>query len=200
MSAEQHPSGQKTITLAIWHLGPGTGGDPVLAQVVVSDYFLGRLAAMLAHRFPLRGEVGAEDVANSALRVVIEGSLEGFYSDFDDRDAFWDLLATVAVRKALNCLRKGRRVKHGGGATFDARGLEQASDPRPGPEWAALVKEEYERLVVRLPDDLRQVAEWKARDGLTNRAIAAKLGCSEEAVRLKVKHIRSLWKGEQSDE
>ena len=61
------------------------------------------------------------------------------------------------------------------------------------PEFAALVADEYRRLLDCLGDEkLRAVAVWKM-EGETNAAIAARLGLVESTIERKLKRIRHLW-------
>src|SRR3954454_15164549 len=90
------------ITQEIRNLCPDAKEDQGQAQVRVSDYFFDRLVTVLTRKFQLRGEAGAEDIANSVLRIAIHGIQQGHYQDFNCREDLWAFLMTVAVRKALN--------------------------------------------------------------------------------------------------
>lgn len=61
------------------------------------------------------------------------------------------------------------------------------------PEIALEAAEECERLYLLLPDEsLRTVVTFKL-EGMTNREIAQKLGCTETTVERKLARIRSFW-------
>ena len=61
------------------------------------------------------------------------------------------------------------------------------------PELAALMADEYRRLLDCLGDEkLRSVAAWRMEDQ-TNAAIAARLGCVVSTVERKLQRIRELW-------
>ena len=76
---------------------------------------------------------------------------------------------------------------------YQARGLDQVPGAEPTPEFAAMVAEQYQRLLDSLGDEaLRSIAVWKM-EGDTVKEIACKLGCSERTVANRLKLIRSLW-------
>jgi RNA polymerase sigma factor (sigma-70 family) len=187
------------ITLQINHLLLGQTDGKSLAALRVSDYFFDRLITMIDRQFQLRGRAGPEDVANSVLRVAIEGIAEGRYHEFSCREDLWALLTTIAVRRARRRLRDEHRQKRRppGGA---AESAEEPADARPDPALAAETRDQFRHLFEVLPDELRQVARWKTEDELSNAEIATRLCCAEETVRQKVLLIRARWKKELSDD
>jgi DNA-directed RNA polymerase specialized sigma24 family protein len=115
----------------------------------------------------------------------------------------------LTVRKAGQVIRKETRVKRGSGAVCteadlplgadeDAEaGLAQAMGAEPTPELAAMVAEEYRRLLDRLgEDDLRAIAVWQM-EGYSVEEIAKKLGRSERTVSRKLQVIRDRWRREE---
>jgi DNA-directed RNA polymerase specialized sigma24 family protein len=116
-----------------------------------------------------------------------------------DRNNLWRLLVVITVRKAWKLRRRDLAlpdVPEGGAADLD---LEQFIDRAPTPQFAALVSDEYRRLL-RLLDDaapdqaatLREIALLKM-EGYSASEIALKLGCSKRKVERKVELIRTIW-------
>jgi DNA-directed RNA polymerase specialized sigma24 family protein len=181
--------------------------QPSLAQFRLSEYFFGRLVQAIDKQFRLRGKATAEDVANSALRIVFEGIDCGRYQNFTHRHDMWMLLLTVAVRKAMNRIRD--ELRHDGQARREADAtvpdsedcafLEQLADAAPAPALVAEVEERCQNLLSLLPDDLRQIAEWKLAR-YDHKEIAGKRGCSVRTIEVKVCRIKSIWKQALHDE
>jgi RNA polymerase sigma factor (sigma-70 family) len=188
-----------SITLQIDQLLLGPTDGKSLAGLRVSDYFFDRLVALIDRHFLLRGRTGPEDVANSVLRIAIEGIAEGRYHEFNCREDLWALLVTIGVNRARRRLRDEHRLKRRPPAEA-AASPEEPGDERADPALAAAARDQCRHLFEVLPEELRRIACWKAEEDLSNREIAARLGCAEETVRQKVLLIRGLWKREMSDE
>ena len=72
-------------------------------------------------------------------------------------------------------------------------GLEVMIGREPTPEFAAMVAEEFQRLLDALGDDaIRRIAIWRL-EGYTKDEIAKKLECSPRTVAYKVEFIRKTW-------
>ena len=192
-------------------IGQIKAGDQAAAQKLWERYF-GRLVLLCRKRLAdhPRRAYDEEDVALSAFDSFCQGAQKGNFPQLRDRDNLWPLLVTIATRKAIDYLEAERRQKRGGGqvrgesaiagagTSPEKRGLEQAIGDEPTPELAAIVAEEYGRLMERLQDDaLRDIAQWKL-EGYTNRQIACRLGCSLSTVARKLLLIRSTWSQEGS--
>lgn len=146
-----------------------------------------------------------EDVALSAFKSFWKGIAGKRFPRLDDRDALWRLFVVITARKASDYAAHDRAGKRGGGrvggeSVFagsqedDYRGIASIISNEPTPEFAALVAEEYEKLLVGLGDDtLRKIAVWKM-EGLTNDEIAARLSVARRTVARKVSLIRSRLK------
>jgi DNA-directed RNA polymerase specialized sigma24 family protein len=67
------------------------------------------------------------------------------------------------------------------------------------PDDVAIMTEEMDLLLDRLPTDIRPIALWKF-EGLTNQEIAAKLDCTLRTVERKVSLIREAWSSLGPDE
>jgi DNA-directed RNA polymerase specialized sigma24 family protein len=183
-------------------------GDEEAARQLWRRYFeaLVRLARPRL-RPEARGAADEEDVALSAFDSLYAGMARGRYPDVADRDDLWRLLVTIAARKASNRNRCEMRQKRGGGrvvreSALDAgRGSEadelaQVVGAEPTPEFAAMVAEEYRRLLEALGDEeLRRLAAWKL-EGYSDAEIAARLGCALRTVARRMKLIRTVWGAE----
>ena len=152
--------------------------------------------------------VDDEDVALSAFESFCAGAARGRFPDLFDRDDLWRLLVVITTRKALSESRRRNRLKRGGGLVRNETDVAALDDEdellalavgaEPTPETAALVLEEYRRLLDRLADDtLRAVAVWRM-EGYGSDEIAAKLGCARRTVARQLALIRTIWRAEDA--
>jgi DNA-directed RNA polymerase specialized sigma24 family protein len=182
-------------------------GDEEAARQLWRRYFeaLVRLARPRI-RAQARGAADEEDVALSAFDSFYAGMARGRYPDVADRDDLWRLLVTIAARKASDHNRWESRQKRGGGHVLRESALVADGGPgddlaevvgtEPTPEFAALVAEEYRRLLEALGDEeLRRIATWKL-EGHTDAEIAARLGCALRTVARRLELIRTLWRAD----
>jgi DNA-directed RNA polymerase specialized sigma24 family protein len=173
-------------------------GDAAAAQPLFERYFgpmVGLARARLNGR-PVR-IADEEDVALSAFASFCRGAEQGKFPRLDGRKNLWGLLAVITTRKAADCLQRANREKRGGAvrgdSAFGERGIEQVAGTEPPPEIAAMMAEEFERLLDLLPNDtLRAVALLKM-DGYTNAKIAVKLKVDVRTIERKLNVIRSFW-------
>lgn len=185
-------------------------GDLAAAQPLWERYFdkLVNLARskLQRQRHP-RGEADEEDAALSAFNSFCAGVAHGRFPRLADREDLWRILMTITVRKAYAQIQRHKRLKRGGGqvveeATLRAGGhrssdhepgLEVLAGTEPTPEFAAIVAEEYRRLLDLLDDDgLRQVAISRM-EGYTSDEIAGQLGCARRTVARRLDLIRQTW-------
>lgn len=143
-----------------------------------------------------------EDVALSAFGSFCQRAANGRFPQLQDRDDLWRLLVVIAARKAVNLVHHDRRQRRGGGrvrgesalqagtSDRDSPGLEQIVGREPTPEFAALVAEEYERLLGSLEDDAQRNVALSKLEGYSNEEIAQKLACSLRTVERKLGLIR----------
>lgn len=195
-------------------LGDLRGGDLAAAQPLWERYF-GRLVVLARgklerqRRHP-RAEADEEDAALSAFNSFCVGIAQGKFPQLADREDLWRILMTITVRKAYAQVQRQKRLKRGGGrvveeavlrgpradSPFDpssAPGLEMIAGDEPTPEFAAMVAEEYRRLLDALEDDgLRQVAISRM-EGYTCDEIAGQLGCARRTVARRLDLIRKTW-------
>ena len=183
------------------------GGDHEAVRLLWQRYYP-RLVALARTKLhgAARRVADEEDAALSAFDSFCRRAEQGQFPDLKDRDGLWALLVVLTARKAADLVKHHKRNKRGGGkvhgdsalrpADGDAGpgGFDDVEDGGPTPEEAALLAEEVEALLGRLPDPaLRQVAVWKL-EGYTNAEIADKQGCSEPTVRRRLGIIRRLLK------
>lgn len=145
-----------------------------------------------------------EDVALSAFASFCDAAAQGRFPDLADRKGLWRLLLRITAQKAVDQARHARRAKRGGGrvrgesawaqaAGADAEpGLAQVIGDTPSPDYAAMVAEQCERLLMALDDDLRPVALARMQQ-YTNDEIARQLGCSLSTVERSLRLIRRIW-------
>ncbi len=194
-------------------LGDLRGGDLAAAQPLWERYF-GKLvvlarAKLQRQRHP-RGAADEEDAALSAFNSFCVGVAEGKFPQLADREDLWRLLMTITVRKAYAQIQRQKRLKRGGGNVVEdavlrgaradspfepssAPGLDMIAGDEPTPEFAAMVAEQYQRLLDCLDDDgLRQVALSRL-EGYTCDEIAAQLGCARRTVARRLDLIRKTW-------
>src|SRR5262249_39574931 len=148
-----------------------------------------------------------EDVALSAFASFCRAAAEARFPQLSDRDDLWQLLMVLTARKALDLRRHEGRQKRGGQVVFEEVLSETDSAPdepglaclvgrEPSPAFAALMAEECERLLRRLPDaELRSLAVLKM-EGYTNDEIAVQLGRAPRTIKRRLSLIRGLWSRE----
>ena len=194
-------------------LGDLKAGDPEAAQPLWERYYA-RLVRLARARLNLRRRSAAaedeEDAALSAFHSFCEGAAHGRFPRLADRDDLWKLLVVITARKAGAQLQREGRHKRGGGRVVDAADLrdrdpsasagddllDQVIGTEPTPEFAAMVAEEYRRLLDSLDDDeLRRVA-LDRMEGYTTDEIAARLGCARRTVARRLDLIRKTWEAE----
>ncbi|WP_337174209.1 ECF-type sigma factor [Paludisphaera sp.] len=181
-------------------------GDLAAAQPLWERYF-GKLVVLA--RAKLRGlrKAGAdedeEDAALSAFNSFCEGAAKGRFPKLDDREDLWKLMVVITARKAFAQVGRERRLKRGGGRKASELdrdgGLELIAGDEPTPEFAAMVAEEFQRLLDALPDDgLREVA-LRRMEGYTSDEIAERLGCARRTVARRLDLIRKTWSQRDED-
>ena len=188
-------------------LGNLKGGDPKAAQFLWERYCT-RLVGLARDKLRMKRRTSAaldeEDAALSAFNSFCTGASKGRFPQLSDRDDLWKLLVVITARKAGAQVVREARQKRGGGRVFGEADLPAAMDRsenlllesvvgvEPTPEFAAMVAEEYGRLLDTLGDDsLRRVA-LDRMEGYTNDEIAARLGCARRTVARQLALIRRI--------
>jgi DNA-directed RNA polymerase specialized sigma24 family protein len=185
------------------------GGDLAAANGLWERYFTRMVDQARARLRASRGrDAGSdeEDAALSAFDSLCAGMARGQFPRIGDREDLWRLLVVITTRKVMARTRRQFREKRGGGLVRPAADLADAdadSDDddgilaravgsEPTPEFAAMVAEEYRRLLERLDDDvLRKVAVLRM-EGHTSDEIAERLGCSRRTVARQLALIRRI--------
>jgi len=194
-------------------IGDLKAGDLAAAQPLWERYFA-RLVELAHAKLRATRRPGAvedeEDAALSAFNSFCAGAARGSFPLLSDRDDLWRLLVVITARKACAQIQRRTRQKRGGGqhildetalAGMDAdaygQGLDLVIGSEPTPEFAAMVAEEYRRLLDALGDDtLRQVA-LDRMEGYTTDEIADRLGCARRTVARRLDLIRKIWTTEE---
>ena len=193
-------SDQDRGSVSHW-LGDLKVGDMAAAQPLWERYFgqLVVLARAKLRRLPRTGaEQDEEDAALSAFNSFCAGAARGKFPKLDDREDLWKLLVVITARKAMAQANRHGRLKRGGGriveeADANAKGLDLVAGSDPSPEFAAMVAEEFQRLLDALQDDgLRDVAV-RRMEGYTSDEIAEHLGCARRTVARRLDLIRMTW-------
>lgn len=172
-------------------------GDPAAAEPLWGRYFprLVELARARLADAPRRA-ADEEDVALSAFDSFCRDVAAGRLPRLDDRDDLWRVLLLITAQKATDLGRREAAGKRGGRQSSGTADIESLPAREPTPEFAALVADEFRRLLGVLPDgDLKELAVWKL-EGYTNEEIAARWGCVPRTVERRLRVVRSLWVGE----
>jgi DNA-directed RNA polymerase specialized sigma24 family protein len=194
-------------------LGELKAGDREAVQPLWERYFerLVRLARARLRQGRRPGAVeDEEDAALSAFNSFCAGAERGRFPNLADRDDLWKLLVVITARKAGAQVQRQGRQKRGGGRVVEASDLpaggaegregegllDRIAGAEPTPEFAAMVAEEYQRLLALLDDDdLRRVA-LDRMEGYTTDEIAARLGVARRTVARRLDVIRRTWETE----
>ena len=180
------------------------GGDREAATALWRRYYPRMVAlARKKLRSAPRRVADENDAALSAFDSFCRRAEQGQFPDLTGRDALWALLVVLTARKVADLIKHAGRQKRGGqhAAEIDLGSTASADHPagiggvacgEPTPEEAAILAEEVQTLLARLPDaNLRAVAVWKL-EGFTNAEIADRLGCSGPTVERRLALIRRL--------
>ena len=200
-------------SVTVW-LGQVKAGDPQAAQRIWQRYVdrLVRLASAKLGRSPKR-MADEEDVVISAFTAFCRGVEAGRFPDLNDRDDLWQVLVMLTERKAVDQRRHDLADRRGGGkvrgdSIFQSPdnslsispGFQQVAASDPTPEFAALMSEELERLLMLLTDDVqREIAVLKMASH-SNEEISQSLGISLRSVERKLNLIRQTWQEAKRDE
>jgi DNA-directed RNA polymerase specialized sigma24 family protein len=198
--------GESNGSITRWIAGV-KAGDLAAAQPLWERYFA-RMVDLARARLRAAGRRGhdaagdEEDAALSAFDSLCAGLARGQFPQLADRDDLWRLLVVITTRKVRAQARRRLRQKRGAGHVQPASDLDdpgsdddilaRAVGAEPTPEFAAMVAEEYRRLLDRLGDDvLRKVAILRM-EGYTTDAVADQLGCARRTVARQLALIRRI--------
>jgi RNA polymerase sigma factor (sigma-70 family) len=190
-----------SITIWLDRMKAGDSGEAI--NRLWTAYF-GRLISVARRHLNSRPRAVAdeEDIALSAFDSFVRAAQNGRFPQLDDRYDLWQVLFVVTARKAADLLEAETRQKRGGGKEFvplPGDGSNELPLPAadPDPAEAAVMAEEFHRLLNSLPDPaLRQIAVWRL-EGYTNEQIGKMLDRSVPAVERKLRRIRELWQNRE---
>jgi RNA polymerase sigma factor (sigma-70 family) len=180
-------------------------GEDAIAQKLWERYY-GALVRLARAKLRNSRRVAAdeEDVALSAFDSFFAAAAKGKYPRLNDRGDLWRLLITITKRKALDRIEAEGRLKRGRGDVLreadlaasegESAGLEEVACDEPTPEFAAIVAEEYQRLLDALPDPTLRTIAVLRMEGWNDDEIAEKLGCVRRTVGRKLQVIRNTWR------
>lgn len=188
----------ESVSITEW-LEQARDGGEVGCQQLWGRYYE-RLVRLAKSRLSARDRrvSDEEDVATMAFAAFFRALEQGKLTEIQDRDGLWRVLVTITDNKATDHARHQRRQKRGDGQVrghsvfLDDEGDRFCETPDPSPQFAEEFGLVCQELLASLREDLRRIAVWKM-EGYTNKEIAERLGCVEEAVRRKIVLIRSQW-------
>jgi DNA-directed RNA polymerase specialized sigma24 family protein len=168
-------------------------GHQTAADELWKRYFV-QLVTLARGRFHGLGRVSdEEDIALRALKSAFLGLQNQRFPDLSDRTGLWPLLVTITARKAVNEAERERTKKRDRGREDRHVDAGTLIGVAPSPEFALLVAEQIDSLVIALGDEtLRTIVALKL-EGNTNEEIAAKLDVSTRTIVRKLHRIRQEW-------
>jgi DNA-directed RNA polymerase specialized sigma24 family protein len=139
-----------------------------------------------------RAVADEEDVALTAFKTLCRRAIRGEFAELRDREDLWRLLVAITRRKAAAAIRGASRQKRSM-AGWKQSPIEVITAADPSPATLAMLNEEREQMIARLPNDAcRQVALCKL-EGYTDAEIASRLQVTDRTVRRKMHLIRAVW-------
>jgi DNA-directed RNA polymerase specialized sigma24 family protein len=186
-------------------IGPLKSGDGDAAQAIWNRYAekLFRLAREKLRRDRKGRRVeDEEDAVVSAFDSFCDNAKQGRYPQLADRHDLWRLLTVITICKAYDQIERRKRQKRGGNLhqvekilTYDDEldALDMLIDQEPTPELAAMMAEQFQRLMGLLPDQKYRDIAFMKFYGYTREEIAERLDCSTKTVSNKLRFIRRAW-------
>ena len=188
-------------SVSLW-IDLAKAGDGIAAQQLWERYYrrLIGLARLRLGDAP-RCVADEDDVVASAFQSFYLRAERGEFPELANRDGFWNLLATMTTRKAVNQIKHQQREKRGAGRVRNASALEheasdaaaflQVVDREPSPEIVAQFVESFEAMMAAQPDATHRRIIVGKLEGRSNREIAAQLDCSLSSVERKLRYIQN---------
>ena len=136
-------------------------------------------------------EFDADDIAIEAFHSFCMGLIDGKFPELEDRHGLQTLLATIAIRKAINRIEQANAQKRGAGriggeSVFDQ--FDSIAGTELTPEEQAILDDEIDYCISKLPLGLQDIAR-RLFIGYSNSEIAKELNCSTRSIQLKKKQI-----------
>jgi len=187
-----------SVTNLLEQLQTGSAVEREAAAAAIVRRYLIQLSNLVNRSVApsLRRRVDAENVALATFHSFCVRLADGQFQ-LEGRDDFWHLLVRIALNKMRKevatqvtqkrDVRRDRALTANDGAVIDL-----LDTHTPTADEAAIMAEEMNRLLDRLPADIRPIAVWKF-EGFTNEEIATKLDYTIRTVERKVRLIREKW-------
>lgn len=183
---------------ALTSLSGGTQHD---FQEVWNRYFprLEALTLKTLHHLPHRHE-DAADAAQSAIISFWQTTKQAGTVRSLDRNSLWKLLATIAVRKARQVIRREFAEKRGGGKVAPFSALTESANQSLEETLTEVSTSDFdfavEERLLSLPDEeMQQIALLRLYNH-SNSEIADLIRCSQRRVDRKLRVIKSHWSRE----
>ena len=181
------------------------GGNHAVVQALWERYFAKLVQlAKLELRGTQRRVADEEDVAQNVFVSFCRAAENGRFPDLADRESLWRLLIRMTARKAIDQRRHEARLRRGGGDDAPERygddALALVVGDAPSPEFAAIMAEEFQRLLDHLGDPQLQALALGKMEGYTNDEMKERLGCSLRTIERRLMLIREKCKQELLDE
>lgn len=149
----------------------------------------------LSHR-----AIDEQDIALEAFTKFYQAAKEGRLSESCNRGDLWRLLLKITLENAIDAHRRDKAEIRGGGQVVSLEPREpdrSCSDPideQPTPEMAAILVDEYSRLMEILEhEDRREIARLRLA-GYQTKEIADHQGLSVRTIERRLSLIREIWK------
>jgi DNA-directed RNA polymerase specialized sigma24 family protein len=196
-------SSMGSLTLCVQLLRSPDSRERDGAARIIWERLSPRLMALVRRHLDnrIRRREDEQDVLQSVYAAFCAGQLSGKTSPAS-RAELWKLLVRITMCTVVNTAhrhmaarRDVRRERtevfesHPGGGLFPRWMLDHVDRSQPSQEEKVVVLEEIERLLHDLPDELREIVNWKL-EGFTNAEIASMLGRTVRSVELKMQVIR----------
>jgi hypothetical protein len=161
-----------------------------------------RLLAAVAHRLDPKMVLAGEcDSIQTMFKAFIDAAHGANFDSPASRDGAWKFLVWMAMYRVASAVpergtfrdqaRRGEPGGPGDGSVHQlARLIAELQDrARLQTEEAAIPREQFERLLRRLPDDLQRIFVWKL-ENRTNSEVARLINRTQRTVELKLKILR----------
>lgn len=142
-----------------------------------------------------------EDVALSAFKSFCLGFQRGNFDQKGDPENLWPLLVTLTLNKAIDHVRRAKRLKRGGGTEMDSPNdgfgpWSELASREPSPELQVAAEDSFQQLLDMLDatgdSTLREVL-LHSMVGESSPEIARHLDCTQRTVQRKLQTIRMIW-------
>jgi RNA polymerase sigma factor (sigma-70 family) len=144
-----------------------------------------------------------EDIAVSVMERFFRAAQAGRFPDLQDSDGIWRLLARMTCAKVIDHVRRNTvRPVLGESALHNPPGLprplESLASDDPSPALLAVLEDQVEYLLGKLPQKYRAIA-LKKLECLTVEEIAEQCGVHTSTVERRLRIIRGFWAREFGD-